>query len=624
MDPVVSLIRDIEGRAGVQERIGRLEAADVPEGGGAGISGAGASGRLVIWSSATNVTSDPGLTYVIADDTLFIDGSSDNIRLRLQGHSSQTSAITTWEKSTGLVIAKMVENAGVYAGTGAALVLRDGLDVDEVRLFCRDSADDGDQLGLTGHYSAGGHRYIRMTIIPVGTPSEGGGFQTFADGAQTQWTNWATNTTEAFIAPRSNLDRFVIKAGHLASDSNSLFFKPSTGQLSIGTSLSSVATAQFDINITNSARVGQIITAAASQSVNTLLIQDSAAGQLFAVSAIGHGAFGTSAPSATVVLRTTKTFSSFAVSTRAIVADTTVTAAANSAANFIGVSSEPTLDQNGFNATAARGLIGIQNKATASGASGTITGAVGGSYQVVNTGAGTITNAYGGYFLSNANTGGGTLTNNYGIFIDDQDAGSSTNFAILTNAGNIVFNEGGDANTDVRMESDSRTHMFFLDASANTLGVNQSAPVARFHITESTLGNEVLRLESTATNDDPRESVYQNRVATTNATQTTIHTFTVPATTTYMIEAYVTARRTGGSSGTAEDGAGYVIRGTYKNVAGTATLIGAVNASYTAEDQAGWDATLNVTGATVLCQVTGAANNNVTWHLTARVWQLSS
>ena len=91
-----------------------------------------------------------------------------------------------------------------------------------------------------------------------------------------------------------------------------------------------------------------------------------------------------------------------------------------------------------------------------------------------------------------------------------------------------------------------------------------------------------------------------------------------------MIEAQVISRRTGGTAGTAEDGAGYVIRGTYKNVAGTATLIGAVNADYTAEDQAGWAATFNVTGATVTLDVTGAADNNVTWHMTARVWQVGS
>lgn len=140
----------------------------------------------------------------------------------------------------------------------------------------------------------------------------------------------------------------------------------------------------------------------------------------------------------------------------------------------------------------------------------------------------------------------------------------------------------------------------------------------------TTLGNAVFQLVSTATNDDPTEVVYQNRVATTDATVTTLHTFTVPSTTTYVIESTVVARRTGGSSGTAEDGAGYRIIATYKNVSGTATLIGSVTTLYSAESQAGWDCTYSLSGATVLLRVTGAASNNVTWHSTSRVWSVGS
>jgi len=160
---------------------------------------------------------------------------------------------------------------------------------------------------------------------------------------------------------------------------------------------------------------------------------------------------------------------------------------------------------------------------------------------------------------------------------------------------------------------------------AGGLMVGQDAtPIAMCHIYQPTLANEVQRLESTATNDDPRESVYQNRVATTDATVTTLHTVTIPASTTVQINAWVTARRTGGAAGTAEDGAGYMVQATVKNVAGTATLIGAVNQICVQEDQAGWDATIDVTAATARVRVTGAANNNITWHATVRTWQLST
>ena len=77
----------------------------------------------------------------------------------------------------------------------------------------------------------------------------------------------------------------------------------------------------------------------------------------------------------------------------------------------------------------------------------------------------------------------------------------------------------------------------------------------------------------------------------------------------------VVARRTGGSAGTAGDGASYRILGTFRRVsAGSATLIGSLTADHTAESQGGWDATLTVSGNDVLVRVTGAANNNVSWY----------
>lgn len=135
---------------------------------------------------------------------------------------------------------------------------------------------------------------------------------------------------------------------------------------------------------------------------------------------------------------------------------------------------------------------------------------------------------------------------------------------------------------------------------------------------QPTAGNPV---SGQATNGIQHETCYQNRVTTTNNTQTTLHTFTVPSSSTYFIEAHITARRTGGTAGSAEDGAAYVVRGVFKNVAGTATLIGSVSTTDVGEDQAGWDATFTVTGATVLCRVTGATDNNITWDMTARVFR---
>lgn len=139
-------------------------------------------------------------------------------------------------------------------------------------------------------------------------------------------------------------------------------------------------------------------------------------------------------------------------------------------------------------------------------------------------------------------------------------------------------------------------------------------PTARLEVQEETLGNEVFRLTSEATNDDPQWRVHQNRQVTTNATVTTLHTVAIPASTTVALRAIVVARRTGGAAGTAEDGARYELKGVYKNVAGTATLIGTVT-KLADEDQAAWDTNFTPSGGNVLIEVTGAVDNNITWHL---------
>lgn len=182
----------------------------------------------------------------------------------------------------------------------------------------------------------------------------------------------------------------------------------------------------------------------------------------------------------------------------------------------------------------------------------------------------------------------------------------------------------------------STSHYGYLEAGSTTnpiaiqgnggrvlIGTYTDDGATRLQILQGTLGNQIISLKSTATNDDPEEKVYQNRVATTDATVTTLHTFTIPASTTYMIKAMVAARRTGGAAGTAEDGASYEMLATYKNVAGTATLIGAPTIVAN-EDQAGWDCVFDVTGATARIRVTGAVDNSITWHVTARVYSLST
>jgi hypothetical protein len=104
---------------------------------------------------------------------------------------------------------------------------------------------------------------------------------------------------------------------------------------------------------------------------------------------------------------------------------------------------------------------------------------------------------------------------------------------------------------------------------------------------------------------------------------TTIHTFTPSNNQSFFVEAKVVARRTGGAAGAADDGAAYIVYAICKKNAGTLTVI-TTSTTTIGESQAGWNADSIASGASLLIRVTGAVNNNVTWHMTARTWAVGS
>jgi hypothetical protein len=112
-------------------------------------------------------------------------------------------------------------------------------------------------------------------------------------------------------------------------------------------------------------------------------------------------------------------------------------------------------------------------------------------------------------------------------------------------------------------------------------------------------------------------SFRRDYLATTDDTPTTISTIPVPSSTTLRIFGEVIARRTGGTAGSAEDGAGYTFSATYKNVGGTATLIASTIDAH--EDQAGWAVTFDASGSDALIEVTGAVDNNISWMVEYRI-----
>lgn len=104
------------------------------------------------------------------------------------------------------------------------------------------------------------------------------------------------------------------------------------------------------------------------------------------------------------------------------------------------------------------------------------------------------------------------------------------------------------------------------------------------------------------------------RVQTTDATVTTIATEAMPVNTTTLVWGYVVARRTGGTAGSANDGAAYRVEFVAKNTAGTATVLAAATVTVIGESVAGWTVTATASSGNVLVQVTGAIDTNILWH----------
>ena len=76
---------------------------------------------------------------------------------------------------------------------------------------------------------------------------------------------------------------------------------------------------------------------------------------------------------------------------------------------------------------------------------------------------------------------GGTVTPTDGSVTGDKLASTvTTSSNISLDGGTFVFNESG-ADKDFRIESDSNTHMLFVDAGNNVIGVNESSPSSYYY-----------------------------------------------------------------------------------------------------------------------------------------------
>jgi hypothetical protein len=192
--------------------------------------------------------------------------------------------------------------------------------------------------------------------------------------------------------------------------------------------------------------------------------------------------------------------------------------------------------------------------------------------------------------------------------------GGSLDFYMRDDAENFYFNW-----MEVERTGTDLDHILLLPDGADSgdtvsIGYPTLYGNGRLSVKSSSNGDIVFRLEGESGGGlgDIVENAYMARIETTDATVSTLHSFVITANRTYLIEARVTARRTGGASGTADDGAVYIRRAMVTTKSGTVT-INAVDTELTQEDQVGWDCTFDVSGNNIRVRVTGAANNTIDW-----------
>jgi hypothetical protein len=105
---------------------------------------------------------------------------------------------------------------------------------------------------------------------------------------------------------------------------------------------------------------------------------------------------------------------------------------------------------------------------------------------------------------------------------------------------------------------------------------------------------------------------------TTNATPVAIVTYALPSGSAAYVDAVISLRNTGNG-----DGAALRISRCVKNVSGTASTIGSVNniVTLTADTSLTLaSATIAVSGASVVVNVTGVAATNIEWMSNVSVW----
>lgn len=160
--------------------------------------------------------------------------------------------------------------------------------------------------------------------------------------------------------------------------------------------------------------------------------------------------------------------------------------------------------------------------------SGDLTSAIGLQTKIVDFGSGSITNGTG--ILINAISA--PTGSSIGLDINDI-TGGFTAIAIRTDAGLVILNNNGDADSDVRIEGGTNTHLLFTDAGNDAVGINVSAITGKLHVDQSSttgakpvltvdqadVSEEFIRFIGTSANTVLTQSIVEDADVTTSTLQ---------------------------------------------------------------------------------------------------------
>lgn len=112
-----------------------------------------------------------------------------------------------------------------------------------------------------------------------------------------------------------------------------------------------------------------------------------------------------------------------------------------------------------------------------------------------------------------------------------------------------------------------------------------------------------------------------NSLNTTDATPTAFPVISLVDNSAYNIEVSVIAIRTGGSGGSTDDSAMFVIRGGFKRSGAATTQMGATYKEGNKDNMA-LDCNFNISHPVIEVEVTGDTNNNYTWNSSIKIVEI--